>query len=337
MLRPPIEPMLARAVSRLPRPETPGHELRLEPKFDGFRALAFRGPETVFLQSRAGRPLAPYFPDITRTLRAALPANVVLDGELIVWEPDRNRTSFTLLQRRITAGGQLPRLAHQYPAHFIAFDLLQDADGRELLDQPLTQRRAMLVDLLAGVSGPLALCPQTTSHAEAVEWTTAWTSLGVEGVVAKRASGRYLPGSRGWLKYRVRLTTEAIIGGVTGTPSQPGSLLLGRFDSAGRLRYTGRTGALATAQQRELGGLLAPAPHSRAGGVTHPWPAPLPATWTGQFDRPQPLPYQRVLPAVVAEIAVDTAYERQRWRHPVRYQRVRTDMSIYDVPLLMPE
>jgi hypothetical protein len=99
----------------------------------------------------------------------------------------------------------------------------------------------------------------------------------------------------------------------------------------------GRTSALDRLRQRELAPLLSAAARTRTGQVTHPWPQPLPASWTGQLDHPQALPYQQVTPAIVAEIDVDTACERQRWRHLVRYQRYRADMSIYEVSLLLPE
>jgi ATP-dependent DNA ligase len=334
MLRPPIEPMLAKAVLHLPELGVDGWDWRLEPKFDGFRVIAFRRPDDVFLQSRAGRPLAPYFPDIARLVGGALPANVVVDGELIVWQPDRHRTSFALLQRRLTAGARLLRVAHEHPAHLVIFDLLQDDNGQELLTQPLTHRRTRLADLLTDAPPQLPMCPQTNSPDEAVEWLNAWTATGIEGLIAKNGLGRYTPGRRGWLKYRVRATAEAIIGGVTGTLTQPETLLLGRLDATDRLRYTGRTGRLTTAQQSELAPLLASAPPARSGGIAHPWPQPLPASWIGQLDHPQPLLYWQVQPTVVAEIYVDTAFEHHRWRHPVRYLRVRSEMSVYDVPLL---
>jgi ATP-dependent DNA ligase len=160
----------------------------------------------------------------------------------------------------------------------------------------------------------------------------------VEGVVAKRLGSAYQPGarSRDWVKVRARSTTEAIIGGVTGTVTEPDTVLLGRFDPAGRLRYLGRTSPLRPAQRRELAALLTPAGYrSRRGGVDHPWPQPLPAGWTGRFQTAQPLPYVRVEPTVVAEVHVDAALQDQRtWRHGARYQRARPDLSVYDVPLL---
>ncbi len=229
-------------------------------------------------------------------------------------------------------------MAHDHPAHYVVFDLLRDPDGDYLLDTPLANRRAQLVNLLGEVPPQLVLCPQTTDHALAQQWLTTWTTAGVEGVVAKRLDSRYHPGERrDWYKIRSRLTTEAIIAGVTGTLATPQTLLLGRFDTRGRLRYTGRTNPLSTAQQRELGGMLIPpAPYDPGRSTPHPWPQPLPANWSGQFHRPQPLPYRQVLPVLVAEIQADTAFEYQRWRHPVRFIRVRADMSPYDVPLIQP-
>jgi hypothetical protein len=141
-------------------------------------------------------------------------------------------------------------------------------------------------------------------------------------------------GRRGWRKLRARSTTEAIIGGVTGTVSDPETVLLGRLDVDGRLHYTGRGHPLAAQQRRELAPLLARCLQRRRGGIDHPWPQPLPAAWSGQLERSEPLPYIQVEPSVVAEIQVDTAFERSRWRHRVHYQRPRPDMSVYDAPLL---
>lgn len=331
MLRPPIEPMLARAVDALPTPAACTGGCLLEPKFDGFRAVVFCQPGQVFIQSRAGRPLHRYFPDVARAVRGSLPTGVVLDGELIVWEGEA--TSFAQLQARLSAGTRVGRLAQQHPAHLVVFDLLQRADGTEMLNRPLTERRARLAEVLAGAPPQMVLCPQTDDPAEAIEWVTTWSTVGVEGIVAKGATGRYLPGRRGWLKYRFRTTTEAVVGGVTGTVSRPETLLLGRYDDIGRLRYTGRSHPLTAAQQRELAPLLTPTPGP---GADHPWPQPLPAAWSGQLPRPEPLPYQQVAPTVVAEISADNAFEHHRWRHRVHHVRARADLSVNDVPLLAP-
>jgi ATP-dependent DNA ligase len=326
----PIEPMLAGPVETLP--EGPGWAY--EPKWDGWRAIAFCRTGGVHLQSRSARPLSNYFPDITRVVRANVPPGVVLDGELIVWE--RERTNFALLQRRITAGRHLLRMARDHPAHYVVFDLLRDVDGQELLDVPLSERRARLADLLVNAPAQVPLSPQTTDLAEAQEWLNTWTAAGIEGVMAKRLGSRYEPGRRGWLKLRAHGTTEAIIGGVTGTLQEPDTLLVGRFDQQGRLRYTGRTHPLSAVQRRELAPLLTLFGQGRSRGGEHPWPQPLPPAWSGQLDKPRPLPYIQVDPTVAAEIEVDTAFEHNRWRHRVRYVRPRLDTSIYDVPLLTP-
>ncbi|MFI7578407.1 ATP-dependent DNA ligase [Micromonospora sp. NPDC049497] len=325
-VHPPFAPMLAKSVDTAP--EAPG--VAYEPKWDGWRALAFRRPNGVYLQSRAGRDLSSYFPDITEAVSEAVPAGAALDGELVVWEGER--TNFSLLQRRVTAGAQLPALIGRHPAHYVVFDLLRAPSGRPLLDTPLMERRALLEQLLADAPAPLTLSPQTTDLERAVEWLHTWTAAGIEGLMIKRLDGRYEPGRRGWQKLRAYRTTEAIIGGVTPTIDNPQTLLLGRVDQHGRLRYTGRTSPLRPAQRTGLAALLtADDPTSE---VKHPWPQPLPAAWSGQLEQPQPLPYARVTPTVVAEIDVDTAYEQHRWRHHVRYLRPRLDLSATDVPPL---
>jgi ATP-dependent DNA ligase len=193
--------MLAKSVPILPEP-VGRQDLRLEPKFDGFRVIAFCRPDDVILQSRAGRILTQYFPDIASALHTALPGQPVVDGEIVVWNPVRNRTDFALLQQRITAGRRLPQLVRDLPANFVIFDVLQDADGADLMSRPLRERRERLVALLADVPPALTLCPQTTSTAEALEWMQALTHAGIEGVVAKDAAGLYTPGRRVWLKYK---------------------------------------------------------------------------------------------------------------------------------------
>jgi ATP-dependent DNA ligase len=329
MLVPPVPPMLASAVDRLPV-----GSYAYEPKWDGWRVLVFRTADGVFLQSRTGKPLAGYFPEITRLARRHLPPGLVLDGELVIWEAGRERTSFTLLQRRVagsggTTGGPV-REAYRNPAHLVAFDALQ-VDGAELLAAPLTQRRAALVAALADAPAQLAVCPQTTEADLAREWLDAWTRQGLEGLVIKPLAGPYQPGRRGWRKLRRRHTTEAIIAGVAGQ-----SLLLARFDAAGRLRYAGRSTPLTPAQRAAVEPVLvAPGPH-RDGGINHPWPRPLPAGWSGHFDAAGPLDYRQVVPDAVAEVRVDSAYEHSRWRHPVRFVRLRVDLAVHDVPLLEP-
>jgi ATP-dependent DNA ligase len=335
MLRPPLAPMLARAVDALPAVGACPGSCRWEPKFDGWRCLAFHQPGGVYLQSRAGRRLSEYFPEVCAAVETAAPGGVVLDGELVVWE--QQALNFARLGQRITAGAGLGQLARDHPAHYVAFDLLQDPTGRQLLDLPLERRRAMLADLLASAPQLVTLCPQTTDLEQARWWLTAWTVAGIEGVVAKGATSRYRPGRRGWLKYRPKSTTLAIIGGVTGTLNRPETVLVARCGPTGVLRLMGLSHPLRPAQQRELQPLLHPPAPPGVGGLAHRWPQPLPAGWVGHFQGSDPLPYRPVLPVVVAQIAVDTAFEHRRWRHRVHYQNVRSDLSVDDVPLLSGE
>ncbi|MDG4825599.1 ATP-dependent DNA ligase [Asanoa sp. WMMD1127] len=329
-LRYPLAPMVATSVPELPV----GPGWAYEPKWDGWRQVAWVRDGRVQLQTRNGHPIGLQFPDITRALRETVPAGTVLDGELVVWDEDRERSSFALLQRRAAAGRHALRLAHRYPAHFVVFDLLATPE-QSLLPAPLAERRQHLERLLADVPNQLVLCPHTTSPAVAREWIDTWTSTGIEGVVAKRRDQRYRAGRGGWRKLRVRTTAEAVIGGVTGWPSAPQTVLVGRFDAGGRLRYLGRSLPLTDEQRVELAPLLSPPAARRRGApVAHPWPQPLPAAWSGSWQRPEPQRYAQVEPEVVAELLVDTAVDQGRYRHPVHYVRPRRDLSVYDVPLL---
>src|SRR3954466_9579540 len=128
VLRPPLEPMRAAGTRLLPPPR-PGGDPRYEMKWDGFRALAWVTGDGVRLQSRHGRDLTRYFPDLTCTMAAHLPARVVLDGEILIWDDNTGRTSFTRLQHRFTAGRRISAEAAAHPAHFVSFDVLQDARG----------------------------------------------------------------------------------------------------------------------------------------------------------------------------------------------------------------
>jgi ATP-dependent DNA ligase len=325
MLLPPVKPMRAVAVARLPAPGAARGGWALEPKFDGWRALAFVGSDGVVLQSRGGRALHPYFPDVCGPLRRHLPPGTVLDGELVAWEAAGERTSFPLLQRRVTAGRGLAGEVREHPAHLVVFDVLQDS-GVEVLGLPLARRRARLAELLAGGPAQLPLCPQTVDRDEGWVWYTQWWRVGVEGLVVKDLAGAYRPGRADWLKLKRWASTEAVIGGVTGSLMDPSGLLLGRFDGTGRLRYVGRTGPLPADQRGELGRLL-PAAGWRGEPESHPWPRPLPAAWVDQFDRAEPVPYLPVEPVVVAEVSADVARDRGRWRHPVRLLRIRVDLD----------
>jgi ATP-dependent DNA ligase len=310
---------------------SPAREVAFEPKWDGFRALAWTGRNGAELQSRHGNSLTRYFPDVCRALAEHLPAGLVLDGELVSWDQARGRTSFDQLRRRITAGRGVAREAALRPAHFVAFDLLQDTRDRELLDQPLSRRRRRLERLLSSAPPQLPICPQTADEDVARAWFADWSPTGIEGLVVKETRSVYRPGQIGWAKVKARDTDEFVIGGVTGGLAEPNSLLLGRFDDRGVLRFITLTQPLRATQRRELAGLQAMV--FRGAGSGHPWPCPLPAGWSfGLTDR-KPLLYSPVEPTVVAEIETDVAADGPfgRRRHVSKLVRVRPDLHPDDV------
>ncbi|MDX3696419.1 hypothetical protein PV726_40210 [Streptomyces europaeiscabiei] len=172
---------------------------------------------------------------------------------------------------------------------------------------------------------PWALCPSTTEADVVREWLT-WASVGMEGVVFKRLDGAYRPSVRGWEKYKVRETSEAIVGAVTGSLAVPRTLLLGRYDAEGRFQYVGRTTILAQAAGAAVAGLLA------AGRRGHPW-----TDWSfsARWGSQEKLSVTLVAPELVVEVGVDVARDASgRWRHPARRHRARPDLSPADVPRL---
>ncbi|MFE9250933.1 ATP-dependent DNA ligase [Streptomyces sp. NPDC007088] len=318
-LSPPLEPMLARSVSALP---AIGRPAVFEPKTDGYRVIVFAGP-VPYLQSRRGAPLSGAFPEIARAA-AGLGVEAVLDAELVVSSGAGHLDFAALQQRARRRGAGAARAAVEQPAHLVVFDLLE-VEGAVLLQASLHRRRDALEELFAvrGLSAPWALCPQTTDGEAARAWLDpAWGAAGVEGVMIKDPASRYRPGARGWDKLRAHATAEAVIGAVTGTSRSPTSLLLGQFDGAGRLRMIGRTTALHRAAAAALGGVLRPA------GPEHPWHG---RRFSGGWNTAEPLAFQPVVPEFVAEFVADTAVDAGRFRHPVRYLRLRDDMDADDI------
>ncbi|MFF9705418.1 ATP-dependent DNA ligase [Streptomyces griseofuscus] len=208
-----------------------------EPKWDGYRAqLAVYAGGRVLLRSRRGTDMTAAFPEIKAAALTLLPADTGLDGELVVWEEDR--LTFERLQQRLARRGRPPAagtLRHLRPG---------PRAGTDLTGWPYQRRRAALEALFTDhqLSAPLTLCPWTADPAEAAQWL-GWTAAGLEGLCFKRLTGPYRP-VRSWQKYKVRVTTEAIIGAITGPTDAPRTVLLSRYDNAGRLQYTGRTTTL---------------------------------------------------------------------------------------------
>ncbi|MFF8479182.1 ATP-dependent DNA ligase [Streptomyces sp. NPDC015414] len=220
------------------------------------------------------------------------------------------------------------RAAEQWPAQFVAFDLLR-LSGTVTTAWPYSRRRAALEELFTGrgLLSPWALCPSTTDPAMVCEWLT-WESVRIEGVVLKRLDDPYRPAVRGWRKYKTRETTEAIVGAVTGPPTAPGTLLLGRYDTSGAFHYWDGPPPSPGPLARAAAALLTPAADD------HPWAG---RTFTTGWTSHQLLDVTLVNPDLVIEAAVDTARDAAgRWRHPVRFHRLRPDLQPDGVERLAP-
>ncbi len=257
-LSPPLQPMLAEARSELPPERALPGGLAFEQKPDGYRALLFAGPGRAHLQSRNGADLGGAFVEIIVAGRA-LREPLVLDGELVV--ASKGRLDFGQLQARARRrGAGAKQAARTAPAHLIVFDVLDTADG-PLLDEPYRVRRALLESLFAeGVlAAPFVLCPATTDRDMAEDWLDpAWGAAGIEGVVVKGLAQKYQPTRRGWIKVRARASAEALVASVTRRVAAPSTLLLGRYDALGRLRFVARTAPLSASARQEVGGLIYP-------------------------------------------------------------------------------
>ena len=178
-IEPPIEPMLAKLADELPT----GDGFLFEPKWDGFRAIVFRGESDVFIQSRDLRPLDRYFPELHELFLEKLPAGCVIDGEIVIAGP--NGLDFDALQLRLhPAASRVAKLARETPAAFVGFDLLA-VGGIDLRSAPQSERRARLEELLAASSPPIYLTPMTRDRAVAVEWLERFEGAGLDGVIAK--------------------------------------------------------------------------------------------------------------------------------------------------------
>ncbi len=325
--RPPVAPMLAKLEREIPR----GEGWRYEPKWDGFRALVVREGEDVRIWSRDGRPPERYFPEILPTLRDAFPDGSAVDGEIVLAGPDG--LDFDALQQRLhPAASRVKLLSERTPASFVAFDLLA-AGGEDLRSTPLAERRARLIAILgAEVSDQLPvgrttvlLTPQTDDHEEAERWFERLERIGLDGVVAKRADLRYVPGERVMVKVKHRRTAECVVGGYRLAKSGDGvgSLLLGVHDDAGILHYIGHTSSFTAGERRELLERLRPLEggHSFAEGRTPGGPS----RWSGGRD-PSWVPLE---PKLACEVAYDHL-QGDRFRHATTFLRWRPDQKPRD-------
>ena len=312
-----LAPMEAKLVDTPPR----GEGWRYEPKWDGFRCLAFKAGEEVELRSKSGKPLGRYFPEVV-ALIAGLPVDrLVLDGELMI--EVGGAISFDALQMRLhPAESRIRKLSEQTPARFVVFDCLLDGGGASLLQAPLAERRRALEAVFARLGGrqDLRLSPGTTDRDQACAWL-AQTGVALDGVVAKRLDEPYASGERAMLKIKRLSTADCVVGGFRyDTAGQlVASLLLGLYDGAGRLNHVGFTSTISNAERPELTARLEalvepPGFTGKAPGGQSRWTTERSTEWS-------PL-----RPELVVEVRFDQV-TGDRFRHGARLLRWRPDKA----------
>jgi len=305
-LKPPIEPQLARS-----RPELPvGEQWSYEPKYDGFRAIAFVDGEQCTIQSRGGKPLSRYFPEVTFP-----DGRYVIDGEIVIDSADGGQDFGALQQRIHPARSRIQMLAESTPARYVAFDLLA-SDDQALLELPFAERRARLEELL---SGKLALTPLTRE----VEQAEPWLGRG-EGVVAKDCDAPYRPGQRvGMVKVKRVRTIDAVVVGYRPGKEEGtvGSLILGLYDRAGKLHVVGHSSGLRAAEKRALVSKLTPYESGQRGHGD-------PSRWKSEKE----LEWIELRPELVVEVAFDHVSDG-RIRHGTKILRWREDKAPVDCSL----
>lgn len=309
--------MEALSVEALPR----GKTWRYEPKWDGFRCLAFCRPEGVELRSKSGKSLNRYFPDIVALLERLDAGRAVLDGELVV--PGGSGYLFGDLQARLhPAASRVAKLAAAQPARYILFDLLQDAAGHDLTTLPLTDRRAALTTLVRsyGRQDHLVLSPQTASLKTAQGWLTAQRGK-VDGLMAKDSTAPYAPGERAMQKYKPVRTADCVVGGFRYNAGSRtvGSLLLGLYDANGLLNHVGFTSSFSAADKTALAEILAP--HRGPPGFTGNAPGGL-SRWSTERSAA----WETLDGRLVAEVSYDHVSD-DRFRHGTRFLRWRPDKA----------
>jgi len=317
-IRPPYPPMEAQSVDEIPD----GEGWQFEPKWDGFRCIAFKDGAEIFLQSKNGLPLARYFPDIVETLQAVNAPRFVLDGELIVRVG--TALSFEELQLRLhPAASRVQKLAKEHPATYIVFDLLVDDDAQRLTELTLRLRRPKLEAFakrwLAG--DKLRLSKASTQRTVVDRW---FRTVGgaLDGVIAKRLDVAYRSGDRkGALKIKKLRTADCVVGGFryASNARVVGSLLLGLYDEAGKLNHVGFTSGMSAQERKTLTSKLRPL--IKEPGFTGRTPGG-PSRWSNERTE-QWEPLQTKL---VVEVAYDHVSD-ERFRHGTRLLRFRPEKS----------
>lgn len=315
-IHPPFPPMEAKQVDAIPE----GAQWGYEPKWDGFRCVAFRDGDDIELQSKACKPLARYFPDVVESMRALGAQHFVLDGELVI--PSHGSLSFEALLMRIhPAASRVKKLAAETPAWFVAFDLLVPERGSSLVEAPMRERRERLEAFADNYfSSDVRLSPHTDSYEQAEKWLSGHRG-GLDGVIAKRLDMPYRGGERdGMMKIKRYRSADCVVAGLrwssAGT-SSIGSLLLGLYDDDGLLHHVGFTSSMPRDVKKAVTEHVKPylggrGFSGRAPGGPSRWATEKSAEW-------EPLK-----PDLVVEVRYDH-FSEGRFRHGTTFMRWRPD------------
>jgi len=338
-VNPPVLPMLAKRVSELPKVG----DWIFEPKWDGFRALIFRDGKEIFIQSRDGKPLDRYFPELHAPLQAQLPKRCVLDGEIVIAQG--GALDFDSLQLRLhPAASRVKLLSEQIPSSIVFFDLIANG-ARDLRGLPFSERRRMLESVLEKAKPPIHVTPATTDFATAADWFRRFEGAGLDGVVAKPVSGTYESNKRVMLKVKHERDCDCVVAGFRwhkkGDRTAVGSLLLGLFDDGGVLQHVGVCASFTDQKRLELVKFLTP--YRKNALADHPWKewatdesAP-DAVTTGnagaasrkpgghsRWSAGKDLSWEPLRAELVVEVAYDHM-QGDRFRHTAQFRRWRPD------------
>ena len=328
-VNPPVLPMLAKRVADLP---TSGDWI-FEPKWDGFRTLIFRDGDDVLIQSRDEKPLNRYFPELVKPIQANLPDRCVLDGEIVMARD--GGLDFDALQLRIhPAASRAKLLSEQLPASIVFFDLL--AEGKkDLRGLAFEQRRDQLEKILKKARKPIHLTPATRDISIATDWFRRFEGAGLDGVIAKPASGTYEPNKRVMLKVKHERDCDCVVAGFRwhkkGEGTGIGSLLLGLYNDSGKLQHVGVCSSFTDQKRRELVEFLEP--YRKNALKNHPWKEWASPEGVGDNRMPggqsrwssgKDLSWEPLRPELVVEVAYDHM-QGDRFRHIAQFRRWRTD------------
>ncbi len=326
--QPPVAPMLAKLSHALPE----GDGWIYEPKWDGFRALVFKSGDDVVIQSRDLKSLGRYFPELETSLRARLPARCVLDGEVVIVR-DGKLDFDAMLMRIHPAESRVRMLAEQYPASYVAWDLLALGD-EDLRARPQAERCERLQAALGDVQPPVYVTPRTRDRTLAADWFQRFEGAGLDGVMAKPESLVYTPGKRAMLKIKHKRTADCVVAGFRwykgGKGTLLGSMLLGLYDAEGKLHHAGVCSGFKMADREKLADLLKP--YMENARDNHPW-----KDWA-EFSGEQRMPgaKSRWTPKgkdlswvpIRIELTCEVSYDHlqgDRFRHGTHFQRWRPD------------